>query len=102
MKYTNHRGVFAKTKTGLRNKYFAARLVNSVVRYVYRRRGEFMLKKEYVRDGKNQIVASVTSGFEGSYENIVKDEHEQITGTTSDRFHTTRDEHGGLVSTNSS
>jgi hypothetical protein len=59
-----------------------------------------MLKKEYIRDGKNQIVGSITSGFVGSYETIVKDEHEQITGTTSERFHTTRDEHGGLVSTN--
>ena len=59
-----------------------------------------MLKKEYIRDGKNQIVGSTTSGFVGSYETIVKDEHEQITGTTSERFHTTRDEHGGLVSTN--
>ena len=59
-----------------------------------------MLKKEYIRDGKNQIVGSTISGFVGSYETIVKDEHEQITGTTSERFHTTRDEHGGLVSTN--
>ncbi len=60
-----------------------------------------MLKKEYVRDGKNRIIGSVTSGFVGSYEAIVKDEHEQIVGTTSERFHTTRDEHGGLVSINS-
>ena len=59
-----------------------------------------MLKKEYVRDGKGKIIGSTTSGFVGSYETIVKDEHEQITGTTSERFHTTRDEHGGLVSTN--
>lgn len=59
-----------------------------------------MLKKEYIRDGKRQIIGSVTSGFEGSFENLVKDEHEQITGTTSQRFHTTRDGHGGLVSTN--
>ena len=59
-----------------------------------------MLKKEYIRDGKNQIVGSTTSGFVGSYETLVKDEHEQITGTTSERFHTTRDGHGGLVSTN--
>ena len=60
-----------------------------------------MLKKEYIRDGKNQIIGSTTSGFVGSYETLVKDEHEQITGTTSERFHTTRDEHGGLVSINS-
>jgi hypothetical protein len=59
-----------------------------------------MLKKEYVRDPKNRIIGSTTSGFVGSYETIVKDEHEQIVGTTSERFHTTRDEHGGLVSIN--
>jgi hypothetical protein len=60
-----------------------------------------MLKKEYVRDGKNKVIGSVTSGFVGSYETIVKDEHEKIVGTTSERFRTTRDEHGGLVSINS-
>jgi hypothetical protein len=59
-----------------------------------------MLKKEYIRDEKRQIVGSVTSGFVGSYETIVKDEHEQSVGTTSERFGTTRDGHGGLVSTN--
>jgi hypothetical protein len=56
------------------------------------------LEKRYIRDGKNKIVGSVTSGFVGSYETIVKDAHEKIVGTTSERFHTTRDEHGGLVS----
>jgi hypothetical protein len=60
-----------------------------------------MLKKEYVRDGKNKIIGSVTSGFVGSYGTLVKDAHEQVVGTTSERFHTTRDEHGGLVSINS-
>ena len=60
-----------------------------------------MLKKEYIRDGKNKIIGSTTSGLAGAYETIVKDEHERITGRTSEKFHTTRDEHGGLVSTNS-
>jgi hypothetical protein len=60
-----------------------------------------MLKKEYIRDGKNKIVGSVTTGYVGSCESIVRDEHEQIVGRTSERFGTTRDEHGGLVSTNS-
>ncbi len=60
-----------------------------------------MLKKEYIRDGKNRVVGSTTSGFVGSYETIVKDAHEQVVGTTSERFHTTRDEHGGLISINS-
>jgi hypothetical protein len=58
-----------------------------------------MLKKEYVRDGRNQIIASVTSGFSDE-SSVVRDEHEDIVGKTSERFHTTRDEHGGLVSTN--
>jgi hypothetical protein len=60
-----------------------------------------MLKKEYVRDGKNRIIGSVTSGLVGAYDTVVKDEHERITGRTSEKFRTTRDEHGGLVSTNS-
>jgi hypothetical protein len=60
-----------------------------------------MLKKEYVRDGKNKVIGSVTTGYEGAFESIVRDEHGRITGTTSERFHTTRDEHGGLVSVNS-
>jgi hypothetical protein len=59
-----------------------------------------MLKKEYIRDAKHQVIASITTGFVGAYETILKDEHEQVLGTTSERFHTTRDEHGALVSTN--
>ena len=54
------------------------------------------LEKRYVRDGKNRIIGSVTSGS-----TVVKDEHEKIIGRTSEKFHTTRDEKGGLVSTNS-
>jgi hypothetical protein len=59
------------------------------------------LEKRYVRDGKNRIIGSVTTGYEGAFDSIVRDEHEQITGRTSERFGTTRDEHGGLVSINS-
>ena len=59
------------------------------------------LEKRYVRDGQNRVIGSVTSGFVGAYETIVKDEHEQIVGRTSERFGTTRDENGGLVSINS-
>jgi hypothetical protein len=62
--------------------------------------GGFMLKKQYIRDGKNRIVGSVTSGFSDESA-VIRDEHEHIVGRTSERFHTTRDEHGGLVSTNS-
>ena len=59
------------------------------------------LEKRYVRDGQNRIIGSVTTGYEGACETIVRDEHEQITGRTSERFGTTRDEKGGLVSINS-
>jgi hypothetical protein len=59
------------------------------------------LEKRYIRDGKNRIVGSVTSGF-AAESTVVRDEHEKIIGRTSEKFHTTRDEHGGLVSTNSS
>jgi hypothetical protein len=59
------------------------------------------LKKEYVRDGNRRIIGSVTSGFTDE-SSVVRDEHEHIVGRTSDRFHTTRDEHGNLVSINTS
>jgi hypothetical protein len=59
-----------------------------------------MLKKTYVRDGKNRIIGSVTTGFEGSFEALVRDEHENVIGRTSERFATTRDTHGNLVSLN--
>ncbi len=60
-----------------------------------------MLKKTYVRDGKNQVIGSVTIGFEGSFEALVRDEHDNIIGRTSERFGTTRDGHGHLISINS-
>ena len=59
-----------------------------------------MLKKEYVRDGKRQIIGSVTSGY--SYESaVVRDEDNEIVGRTSERYDTTRDGHGNLISINS-
>jgi hypothetical protein len=57
------------------------------------------LEKKYIRDGKNRLIGSVTSGFPGE-SSVVRDEHEKIVGLTSGVFHTTRDEHGKLVSTN--
>jgi len=59
-----------------------------------------MLTKKYVRDGQGRIIGSITSGYEGSFEALVRDEHEHIVGRVSERFGTTRDEHGGLVSNN--
>lgn len=58
------------------------------------------LKKEIVRDGKRQIIGSVTSGYVGSFETIVRDEQNHITGSTSERFNTTRDEQDSLISIN--
>ena len=60
-----------------------------------------MLKIEYVRDGQHRIIGSVTSGYEGAFDSITRDDHERILGRTSERFGTTRDENGGLVSSNS-
>jgi len=58
------------------------------------------LKREFIRDGKRRIIGSVTSGYVGSFETIVRDEQSQIAGSTSERFNTTRDEHDSLVSIN--
>jgi len=60
-----------------------------------------MLKKTYFRDGTNRIIGSVTSGYSDT-SSVIRDEHEQIAGRTTERFHTTRDRHGNLVSVNSS
>jgi hypothetical protein len=59
------------------------------------------LKKEYVRDGKHRIIGSVTDGF-GDESSVVRDDQNQIAGRASERFHTTRDERGNLVSINTS
>lgn len=60
-----------------------------------------MLKKDYVRDGNRKIIGSVTAGF-ADESAVVRDGSNRITGRTSERFHTTRDVHGNLVSINSS
>jgi hypothetical protein len=59
-----------------------------------------MLKKDFVRDGKRRIIGSVTSGYDDTSA-VVRDEQNRITGRISERFHTTRDNHGNLVSSNS-
>ena len=58
------------------------------------------LKKEYVRDGNRRIIGSVTTGYSDS-SSVVRDARNEITGRTSERFQTTRDADGKLVSTNS-
>jgi len=59
------------------------------------------LTKRYLRDGKNRIIGSITSGYSDT-STVVRDEHDQIAGRTSERFNTVRDAHGNLVSINSS
>jgi len=59
------------------------------------------LTKRYLRDGKNRIIGSITSGYSDT-STVVRDEHDQIAGRTSERFNTVRDAHGYLVSINSS
>jgi len=61
-----------------------------------------MLKKEYIRDGKRRIIASITSGYSGGTSDVVRDASNQITGRTSEHFNTVRDAHGSLASVNSS
>ena len=61
-----------------------------------------MLKKDYVRDGNRKIIGSITSGYSGGTSDVVRDDRNGITGHTSDRFQTTRDSNGKLVSINSS
>jgi hypothetical protein len=61
-----------------------------------------MLKKHFIRDGNRRIIGSVTSGYSGGTSDVVRDEQNEISGRTSDRFQTTRDERGNLVSTNTS
>ena len=60
-----------------------------------------MLKKDFIRDGTHRIIGSVTTGYSDTSA-VVRDERNRITGRTSDRFHTTRDSHGNLLSVNSS
>ncbi len=58
------------------------------------------LTKTYVRDGQRRIVGSITTGFTGAFDTIVRDESGHFRGRTSEHFQTTRDEHGTVVSIN--
>jgi hypothetical protein len=57
------------------------------------------LSKLFVRDGKQQIIGSVTTGFSDS-SCVVRDNSGNILGRTSERFSNTRDSSGRLVSSN--
>ena len=57
------------------------------------------LEKKFIRDGRNRLLGSVTSGYSDSTE-IARDEKGKLLGKTNRRFTTTRDAHGRLVSIN--
>ena len=58
-----------------------------------------MLKTEYVRDGKYQIIGKKTSGL-ATGGTVARDLHGNILGRSSEVFGTTRDAEGSLTSTN--
>jgi YD repeat-containing protein len=58
-----------------------------------------MLKKDYVRDGNRRIIGSVTTGYSDT-SSVVRSNRNEINGRTNERFQTTRDAHGRLVSIN--
>ena len=45
-----------------------------------------MLKKDVIRDGQNQVIGSVTSGYAGG-SSIVRDAEGRLLGKTSEQFH---------------
>ncbi len=59
-----------------------------------------MLKKTYIKD-QGRILGSITKGFQGAFESLVRDEKDAVLGRCSEHFATTRDHRGALVSTNS-
>lgn len=58
-----------------------------------------MLRVKYIRDGRNQIVGSQTSGFAGD-EVVARDRNGRVLGRSSDMFKNTRDASGKLISRN--
>ena len=58
-----------------------------------------MLKKNYLKN-QGRLIGSVTTGFTGAFESLVRNEHGSILGRSSERFQTTRDDQGGLIATN--
>ena len=58
-----------------------------------------MMKIEYVRDGKYQIIGKKTSGLAAGG-TVARDLHGKILGRSSELFGTTRDAKGSLTSAN--
>ena len=55
------------------------------------------LEKKFIRDGRNKLIGSVTSGYADNTE-VVRDTEGKLLGKTNRRFSTTRDARGKLVS----
>jgi len=55
------------------------------------------LEKKYIRNGRNQLVGSVTSGYSDTTE-FARDAQGKLLGKTNSRMSNTRDAHNGLVS----
>jgi len=60
-----------------------------------------VLKIQYLRDGKNQIIGTTTSGFADGTA-VARDRDNRILGRSSDRFNNTRDADNRLISRNTS
>jgi hypothetical protein len=58
-----------------------------------------MLKVEFVRNGKNQIVGSKTSGFANG-DTVARDRDGKMLGHSRSKFGNTREANGRLTSTN--
>jgi len=59
------------------------------------------LERTFIRDGKRRIIGSVTTGYTGAFDTVVRDDENHIIGWSSEKFQTTRDNHGNLVSIDS-
>jgi len=55
------------------------------------------LKRKFIRDGRNRLIGSVTSGYRDGTE-IVRDAEGKLLGKTNRKFSNTRDARGRLVS----
>ena len=57
------------------------------------------LQKRFVRDGRNRVIASVTSGFNDGSE-VVRDENNTVVGRSCPRYGVTRNLDNTFVSLN--
>jgi hypothetical protein len=55
------------------------------------------LTKRFIRDGRNRLLGSITSGFSDSTE-VARDAEGRLLGKANHKIGNTRDSHGGLVS----